>query len=86
MPYFETEVDVDIDVNEFWDSCSKREKKELLKCAEEDGYITYPTEIEDKSKNLHDLEWEKVISKLHQVRLRLTIEEENIIKQIVNKF
>lgn len=48
--------------------------------------ITYPTGIEDNSKNLHDLEWEKVISKLHQVRLRLTIEEENIIKQIANKF
>lgn len=85
MPYFETEVDIDVD--EFWNSCSKREKKELLKCAEEDGYVLLPSGIENEnSKNLHDLEWDKIIYKLLNSRLRLTIEEENIIKQIANKF
>jgi len=39
MPEFETSIDVDID--EFLDECSDREKKEIIECLIEDEYLKY---------------------------------------------
>jgi hypothetical protein len=37
MPEFETYVDVDVD--EYWNICSKREKDELIDLIEDEGWV-----------------------------------------------
>jgi hypothetical protein len=84
MPYFETELDIDVD--EFISSCSKSEIKELIESLQEDGYIRKDSIIEEDSMNLLDEEWLTVTNKLNTLRLRLSPEEEELIKDIVNRY
>jgi hypothetical protein len=83
MPYIYTEVEVDIDVEDFLDSCSRREKEELIKKLKE-GDLWEETASENLS--VMELEWNETLTKLANARLRLTNEEEEIIKKIANRF
>jgi hypothetical protein len=86
MPEFYVE-DLDIDPSEFVDACSKREIEELIDALTEDGYIVKPiNSVPLEDKNLLDEEWDEVMSKLAgRGRLRLTNEEEEIIRKIANR-
>ncbi len=86
MPEFYVD-DLDIDPSEFVSACSEREIKELIEALAEDGYIFQPSnDIPSIDKNLLDEEWDVVISKLSgRGRLRLTNEEEEIIRKISNR-
>jgi hypothetical protein len=86
MPTFYTE-DIDIDPDEFVSSCNSREIEELIDALVEDGHITKPgNHIPENDKNLMDEEWDEVIGKISgRARLRLTNEEEEIIKKIANR-
>jgi hypothetical protein len=86
MPEFYVE-DIDIDPSEFIDACSKREIEELIDALTEDGYIVKPiNSVPLEDKNLLDEEWDEVIGKLAgRGRLRLTNEEEEIIRKIANR-
>lgn len=83
MPYIYTEVEVDIDVEDFLDSCSRREKEELVKKLKE-GDLWEDTVSENAS--IMELEWNETLTKLSNARLQLTNEEEEIIKKIANRF
>lgn len=83
MPYIYTEVEVDIDVDDFLDSCSRREKEQLVKNLKE-GDLWEDTKSDKLS--LMELEWNETLTKLSNARLRLTNEEEAIIKKIANKY
>jgi hypothetical protein len=86
MPTFYAE-DIDIDPDEFVSSCNSREIEELIDALVEDGHITKPgNHIPENDKNLMDEEWDEVIGKISgRARLRLTNEEEEIIKKIANR-
>jgi len=86
MPEFYVE-DIDIDPSEFVSACSKREIGELIDALAEDGYIANPiNSVPAEDKNLLDEEWDGVIGKLAgRGRLRLTNEEEDIIRKIANR-
>ena len=86
MPEFYVE-DIDIDPSEFIDACSKREIEELIDALTEDGYIVKPiNSVPLEDKNLLDEEWDEVMGKLAgRGRLRLTNEEEEIIRKIANR-
>jgi len=86
MPEFYVE-DIDIDPSEFVSACSKREIGELIDALVEDGYIANPiNSVPAEDKNLLDEEWDGVIGKLAgRGRLRLTNEEEDIIRKIANR-
>jgi hypothetical protein len=86
MPEFYVD-DLDIDPSEFVSACSEREIKELIEALAEDGHIFQPSnDIPSVDKNLLDEEWDVVISKLSgRGRLRLTNEEEEIIRKIANR-
>ena len=79
MPSF----DYDIDVEEFVDSCSSRERKELIKYL----HITAReiNEFEFNPKSVIDNEWEAVMFKLKTQRNQLTAEEEQLIHKIANR-
>lgn len=83
MPYIYKEVEVDIDVDDFLDSCSRREKEQLVKKLKE-GDLWEDTKSDKLS--LMELEWNETLTKLSNARLRLTNEEEAIIKKIANKY
>jgi hypothetical protein len=83
MPYIYTEVEVDIDVDDFVDSCSRREKEQLVKKLKE-GDLWEDTTSENLS--LMELEWKETLTKLSNARLRLSNEEEAFIKKIANKY
>ena len=80
MPTFTQEIDVEIE--EFVDSLYKREIDELIDYLKQEGHLD---EFTSKGMNLQDIEWSKVIDKLSQSRLQLTLEEEELIKNIANK-
>jgi hypothetical protein len=89
MPEFTAEVD--IDPSEFIDSCSKRELQRLVKILEEDGHIE-PSQA-DKNKgngvrnpNMNDQTFWDSLDHLAKCRDLLTIEEEDYINKLANKF
>jgi hypothetical protein len=89
MPEFTAEVD--IDPSEFIDSCSKREKERLIEILVEDGDIE-PTQT-DKNKgsgvrrpNINDQTFWDSLDKLSKCRDLLSIEEENFINNLAEKF
>jgi len=84
MPYFDTEVEVDVD--DFLSSCSQSEIKELIEALQEDGWLVKEKVTKEDSMSVMDEEWLTVIQKLHTLRLRLSVEEEQTIKDIVNRY
>jgi hypothetical protein len=88
MPEFETYVDVDVD--EFLYALNKREKNELIDALVEDGLVKRivprNSELKGDQRSLLEIEWDTMIDKLSDLRLRLTNEEEEQIKKIVNKY
>jgi hypothetical protein len=83
MAYIYTNVEIDIDVDDFVDSCSRREKEQLIKKLKE-GDLWEDTKSDKLS--LMELEWNETLTKLSNARLRLTNEEEAIIKKIAIKY
>jgi hypothetical protein len=77
------DISIDVDVEEFLDDCSKREIEEVIQCLVDFDWIK-PTQVEEG--NVMDIEWFNTVSKLHTLRQRLTVEEEELIKSIVNKY
>ena len=88
MPDFSTEIDIYVD--EFWSECSRSEKNELIDLLVEEGHvIRVPNSSLDDEKqkpSLMEIEWNNMIDKLSELRQRITIEEEQTIKDIVKKY
>jgi hypothetical protein len=83
MAYIFTEVEVDIDVDDFLESCSRREKEDLVRRLKE---LNLWEETASENLSIMDLEWKETLAKLANARLQLTNEEEEIIKKIANKY
>jgi hypothetical protein len=82
MPTFYAE-NIDIDVDEFIDSCSRKEINELIDYLVEDGYVIKVTGIK---QSVPEAEFNQLLDKLSQNRLRLTNEEEELLKKIASRF
>ena len=83
--YKDIDIDVDIDVNEFVDECNDWEIQKLIKKLIEYGYLT-PELSPYKGNNLMDDDYTNALDKLYTKRLYLTLEEEEYIKQLANKY
>jgi hypothetical protein len=79
------DVDVDISVDEFLDACDKYEIEEVIEWLSENAVSKEGTVLFSGFPNLNDLEWNSVISTLAKSRLRLSNEDEEIIKAIAKK-
>ena len=88
MPDFSTEIDIYVD--EFWNECSRSEKNELIDLLVEEGHvIRVPNSSIDDEKqklSLMETEWNDMIDKLSNLRQRISIEEEQTIKALVEKY
>ena len=77
---------VDIDLDDFYWGCDDKDKEKLLEWLDEDGFISQPTSLNFPIPQNHfDREWEDIISKLAMSKIQLTLEEEEIIKEIYKK-
>lgn len=84
MPYFDTEVDVSVD--DFLSACNQKEIENLIDYLIEDGYLVDRSVSKPQDKSVLEIEWDDMINKLSQLRQRITNEEEDTIKKIVNKY
>ena len=88
MPEFETYVDVDVD--DFLSECSPREKEELIDALVEDGWVVRvaPKGVipEERLPSIPELEWQELTNKLSRIRLMISSEDEQTIRNILSKF
>ncbi len=73
MPEFNQYID--IDVEEFYDEMSKREKEEMLELLKQD----FTVEKEDYSGSPAQEIFNKAIDKIKASRLQLTVDQEDIL-------
>lgn len=78
------DISLDMDVEDFLDECNSREIKEVIEWLVETEWIK--SEHTTNWGNLLDEEWYETCNKLHTLRQRLTPEEEELIKSIVNRY
>jgi hypothetical protein len=83
--YTEVEVDIDIEVGDFIDECSDREIQRMIKILRKEGYLS-PNDGVPGEDNLLDIEYKNALDKLYNRRIYLTLEEEQFIKQLANRF
>jgi hypothetical protein len=76
-------IENNIDVEDIYYSCSLEEKKALVGMLKDDGVWEDSTL---NNLNFMEEEWNEILDKLSKARLKLTIEEEEIIKKIANKY
>ncbi len=90
MPDF-TPDDIDIDPSEFVGACNSREIKELIDALVEDGHIQ-PSQLENRINNgvrrpnFNDEKFWSSLEHLAKCRDLLSIEEENFINNLADKF
>jgi len=87
MPY----IEVDIDVDDFYGELSMYEKQSIAEMLENDGFCTLDEDDRDEDEfkivNLTMLDeiWVEDMKKLFNARMQLSMEDEETIKNIVNK-
>ena len=88
MPEFETYVDVDVD--DFWYECSTREKEEFIDMLETGGWVKRitpkGTDPSERQPSMLDIEWQEMSNKLSELRLNMSREDEDLIKEILKKY
>ena len=90
MPTFteygiEVDADIEVSVNEFYEECTDREKKELAEYLIEDGFIPGRTEQVGED-SLMDITYREALNKLYSKRIYLTLEEEQFIINLANRY
>jgi len=82
MPDFRAEID--IDPWEYVRECSRAEIKELIQALkEQEGARAL---IDDDADNLLDVSYKQALDKLYSKRIYLTLEEEQFILTLSNKY
>ena len=82
MPDFTAEIDIDP-----WDyvrECSRREIKELIEALKEE--VGAKVLIDDDGYNILDIPYREALDKLYSKRIYLTLEEEEFIINLANKY
>jgi endo-1,4-beta-mannosidase len=93
MPSFtsygiEVDVDVDVDIDEFLEECSDKEIKKVIEWLKdedhlEDNNVRTPG---DSTDNIMDIAYKEAINKLYNKRINLSLEEEEFIINLANKY
>ena len=83
-------IEVNIDVDDFYDEMSSWDKQSMAEMLERDGFCTWDDDNDEDNfviddPNAFDEEWIKVMKKIFHGRLQLSNEDEEIIKAIANK-
>lgn len=89
MPTFYAE-DIDIDVDEFLNECSRREKEEIIDILIEEEWIKKDARLQVPSKqynySIAEADFEQALEKLKGKWNMLTSEEEQIVIKLASRF
>jgi hypothetical protein len=86
MPYF-TPNDIDIDVDEFVDSCSASEVQQLIKYLEKNHYIKAESQLNvERQMSVGETFYVEAIENLADKYHMLTKEEEELIIKLSKRF
>jgi hypothetical protein len=81
----EVDVDIEVDVEEFYNDCSDKEKEELAEYLIEDGFIPgHSNQVGED--NPMDVTYKEALNKLYSRRIHLSLEEEQFIINLANRF
>ena len=93
MPSFtmygiEVDVDVDIDVDEFLEDWSEKDIKDVIEWLKDNEYlddnnVSVPGSSTD---NVMEITYKNALNKLYNKRVNLSLEEEEFIINLANKF
>ena len=84
--YTTVDVDVDIEIDEFVDSCSERELQMLVRYLQEVGYLD-KSNIRDESKmTSNEIQFRDKMSLLSDKFYQMTIEDAEILEKLYEKY
>jgi len=86
MPYINFDSEIEIGVEEFVNSCNKRELKELIEVLKNNGRLNDLDDDIEEIKSLDEMEWDNIVEKLRSRRFQLSNEEKEIISNIVKNY
>jgi len=86
MPSFYKETEFDIEIDEFMYQLTKSEIKEVIEYLEDEGLVIRTGQNAGGEQSLPEWEFDKTISKIAENRLRLTSEEDEVLKRIASRF
>lgn len=89
--YVNVVAEIDVSVDDFLSSCSKRELKKLVDALLEDGHLLIKSDgklnyAHDDNMSLIEQEWYQMCDELKSIKLIITNEDEERLKSIVNKY
>lgn len=84
MPSFNSDAEVDVDVNEFMDACSRREIKEVINYLKKNRHLSHLNN--DSNMSLNESEFEDNLFAISGNYLNVTKEEEEVISKIAKRF
>jgi hypothetical protein len=80
----EVDVDIEIEVGEFYDETSHGDRIALAQYLTEDGYLT-EAGPSPRTDNILDKQYKEALDKLYTKRIYLTLEEEQFIIDLANR-
>lgn len=84
--YTTVDVDVDIEIDEFVDSCNERDMKNLIRYLQEEGYLG-KFNIKDETKMTpNEIEFREKMLLLSDKFYQMTMEESELIENLYNKY
>ena len=84
MPYFTPEVEVDIDIDDFYYAMTSKEKQKMCELLKDDDGI--PELLDEMPNSVPEYEFNNIMSKISSNRLLLTSEEDELLKKIASRF
>jgi endo-1,4-beta-mannosidase len=84
----EVDVGIDINVDEFLDNCSEKDIEDVIIWLKDNDYIednnaSIPGNSDD---NIMDITYKNALNKLYNKRVNLSLEEEEFLINLANKF
>ena len=86
MPYFYTEVDVQVNVDKFISRCGKDEIEEMIEILTDEGHLKGLNAQPSKAMSIPEIHFTEMMDKIYNNRLLLTAEEEEILNKISKRF
>jgi hypothetical protein len=76
---------IDIDIEDVLNDCSSWEIDQAIEWLKDNDYLKSEHIIPDDNDNILDIEFKTALDKIYNKRLNISLEDEEIIKQIANK-
>jgi len=85
-------ANIDVNVDDFLLSCDRYDIKDIIKFLKDEEWISEDSDDENPNliplnkQNIYDQEWYSLCDKLSSIRLQLSHEDEETIRNILKKY